>query len=134
MRLLDLHRNPDRLGIIASSLCLAHCLVTPFLFLAQTGLIVSEETHSFWWKSLDFIFLGLSFIAVHKTTQTTSNQKLKYLFWIGWSLLFTIIINEKIDLLPLAEELIYVVAIFLVSLHFYNQKYCRCNDKKCCIN
>ncbi len=44
MRLLHLNRNSDRLGILASILCLMHCLVTPFLFIARTGLIISEET------------------------------------------------------------------------------------------
>ncbi|WP_366519993.1 MerC domain-containing protein [uncultured Aquimarina sp.] len=134
MRILDLHKNSDRLGILASSLYLIHCVVTTFLFLVYTGLIVSEETHSFWWKSLDYIFFGLSFIAVHKTTQTNSNHKLKYLFWICWSLLFAIIINEKLDILTVIGGLIYVVAIFLASLHFYNQKYCICNNEKYCIN
>ncbi|WP_298317574.1 MerC domain-containing protein [uncultured Aquimarina sp.] len=134
MNILHIRSNSDTLGIIASSLCLVHCLATPFLFLANTEFILSEGEHPFWWKSLDFIFLGLSFIAVYKTTQTTSNQKLKYAFWICWSLLFAIVLNEKLHLVHLVEEIIYVVAILLVSLHFYNQKYCRCNNKKCCTN
>ncbi|WP_298541447.1 MerC domain-containing protein [uncultured Aquimarina sp.] len=134
MNILHIRSNSDTLGIIASSLCLVHCLATPFLFLAHTGLIISEGTHPFWWKSLDFIFLGLSLIAVYRTTQTTSNHKLKYFFWLCWSLLFIIVINEKLDLIPLAEEFIYIIAISLAILHFYNQKYCSCNNDKCCTN
>ena len=134
MNILRIHNNADTLGIIASSLCLVHCLATPFLFLAQTGLIISEGAHPLWWKSLDFIFLGLSFIAVYRTTQVTSNQKLKYIFWVCWSLLFGIVLNEKLGVLPLAEGVIYVVGASLVGLHFYNKKYCKCNNEKCCKN
>lgn len=132
MKILDLRSTSDSLGILASSLCLVHCLVTPFLFLAQAGSIISEGIHPFWWKSLDFIFLGLSFIAVYRTTQTTANKKIKYLFWIFWALLFVIVVNEKLGLLPIAEEVMYVVTISLVGLHIYNQKYCMCKNEKCC--
>ncbi len=134
MRLLNLLGNSDRLGILASCLCLIHCLVTPFLFLAHTGLIVSKGTHHFWWKSLDLIFLVLSFIAVYRTTQTTSNKKLAFAFWLCWSLLFVIVLNEKLHLISLAEEFIYIIAVVLASLHLYHQKYCRCNNEKCCTN
>ncbi len=123
--------NSDTLGIIASSLCLVHCLVTPFLFLAHTGLIISEGTHPIWWKSLDFIFLGLSFMAIRRSSKTTSKPKMKYAFWKSWLLLFVIVINEKLSMFPIPEETIYLASSLLVVLHVYNLKYCQC-EQECC--
>ncbi|MBP2830872.1 MerC domain-containing protein [Aquimarina sp. U1-2] len=110
---------------MASSLCLAHCLLTPFLFMAHSGSMLFHNEHPLWWKSLDIIFLGLSFLAVRKSSRTTSKSKMKYAFWISWLLLFIIVINEKLALFPLAEETIYLASSLLVILHVYNLKYCQ---------
>ncbi|WP_271783219.1 MerC domain-containing protein [Aquimarina algiphila] len=134
MKILHIHSNSDTLGILASGLCLLHCLFTPFLFLAHTGSALFHEGYSFWWKSLDIIFLGLSFIAIRQSTKTTTNLKIKYAFWSTWLLLFIIILNEKLSIFPLPEEVIYVVSLSLVGLHFYNKKYCSCEGEKCCTN
>ncbi len=134
MNILQIRSNSDTLGIIASSLCLAHCLATPFLFLANTGSTLFQDGHSLWWKSLDIIFLGISFIAIRQTTKTTTNHRIKYAFWSAWTMLLFIIMNEKLSIIPLPEEVIYVVSLILVGLHFYNKKYCRCKDEKCCTN
>ncbi|MBW1296668.1 MerC family mercury resistance protein [Aquimarina litoralis] len=117
--------------MIASSLCLLHCVATPFLFLAHAESHSAESENPFWWKSMDYIFLGLSFIAIYWTTKHTTKPVVKYMFWILWSLLFICIMNEKLELIHLGEGVIYVIAISLVGLHFYNQKYCRCDNEEC---
>ncbi|WP_244543026.1 MerC domain-containing protein [Aquimarina amphilecti] len=134
MNILHLRSKSDTLGIVASGLCLLHCLVTPFLFMAHTGSMIFKDINPLWWKSLDFVFLVLSFLAIHRTTKTTSKPKIKYAFWISWSLLLIIIMNEKFEILSLPEIIIYPITLFLVVLHYYNQKYCRCEDEKCCQN
>ncbi len=134
MNILHIRSNSDTLGIIASSLCLLHCLATPFLLLAHTGSTVFQDGYSVWWKLLDIIFLGLSFIAILQSTKTTTDSRIKYAFWSTWLLLLFIIMNEKLSILSLPEEVIYVVSVVLVGLHFYNKKYCRCKGEKCCAN
>lgn len=136
LKLLDIQNNSDKLGMLASSLCLIHCIATPFLFLAHTASHAADHHVSkpLWWKSMDFIFLALSFIAVYRSTQTTSRPIMKYLFWSLWGILFASILNEKLELIHLGESIIYVVTLSLVALHFYNQKYCKCDDEKCCEN
>ncbi len=131
MNISHIRNHSDTLGIIASSLCLAHCLATPFLFLAHTGLIISEEAHPFWWKSLDFLFLGLSYMAIRRSSRTTSKLKMKYAFWMSWLLLFIIVINEKLSIFSVPEETIYVASSLLVILHVFNLKYCQC-QQECC--
>ncbi len=133
MNISHIRNNSDTLGIVASGLCLAHCLVTPFLFMAHTGTVILQDEHPSWWKSLDIIFLGLSFMAIRRSIKTTSKPKMKYAFWISWLLLFVIVINEKLSVFPLAEETIYIASLLLVVLHVYNLKYCQC-EQKCCKN
>jgi len=123
---LQTRKNSDTLGMIASALCLAHCLLTPFIFVAQTGAIVLQDIHPGWWKSLDIIFLGLSLIAIRKSAKLTSKMYMKYAFWICWILLFAVIINEKLSIFPIPEEITYIISLSLVGLHFYNLKYCQC--------
>ncbi|WP_370540881.1 MerC domain-containing protein [Aquimarina sp. EL_43] len=134
MNISHIRNNSDTLGIIASSLCLAHCLITPFLFIANTGSVMLQDVHPTWWKSLDIIFLGFSFIAISRSVKTTSKPKMKYAFWISWLLLFVIVLNEKFLLISLPEALIFVASLLLVVLHFYNLKYCQCKQKCCKTN
>ncbi|WP_081740385.1 MerC domain-containing protein [Aquimarina pacifica] len=134
LNILDIRSNSDTLGIIASSLCLVHCIATPFLFLAHTGPALFEGGYSVWWKSLDFIFLGLSFIAIYRSTKTTISTRIKYAFWFAWLSLLLIVINEKLSIFYFPEEAIYVVSILLVGLHFYNKRNCHCKGEKCCVN
>ncbi|WP_235016273.1 MerC domain-containing protein [Aquimarina sp. AU474] len=131
MNISHIRRNSDTLGIIASSLCVIHCLVTPFFFIAHTGSIILKDLHPFWWRSLDFIFLGLSFMAIRRSTKTSSKPEMKYAFWISWLLLFIIVVNEKLGIVPLPEEAIYITSLSLVALHFYNLIFCQC-EQKCC--
>ncbi|WP_317193989.1 MerC domain-containing protein [Aquimarina mytili] len=131
MNISQIRSNSDTLGIMASSLCLAHCLLTPILFMAHTGSVLFQDEHPFWWKSLDIIFLGISFMAIRRSSKTTTKPKMKYAFWISWMLLFVIVMNEKLSMFPLAEETIYLASSLLVILHVYNLKYCQC-EQGCC--
>jgi hypothetical protein len=123
-------RNSDIIGALASSLCLVHCIATPFLFIAQTA--SAHHHHApMWWKSIDFVFLVISFFAVHWSVKTTSKMWIKWAFWLTWAFLTLVILNEKLELFHLAEELIYIPALGLVGLHIYNRKYYQCKDEKC---
>ena len=88
-------QKPDTLGAIASTLCVVHCLATPLLFIAHTCTLGVCETAPGWWKSLDYLFLAISFFAIHRSTQTTSKKVMKYALWTNWAALFFLIINEK---------------------------------------
>lgn len=128
-----LHKSKsDTLGMLASSLCLIHCILTPFIFIVHTQIVNHDASAPIWWKMLDYGFLAISFIAVYWSVKTTNAQWIKSAFWIVWSMLFIILMNEKVALLPIPEFAIYFPSIGLVFLHFYNQKYCQCKDEACC--
>ena len=126
--------KPDIFGAVASSLCVVHCLVTPLLFISHLYTSTGYEAVPFWWKDLDFLFLTISFIAIYRATKTTSKNFMKYALWIGWIVLFFLILNEKIAWLAVPEILNYAAALTLTSFHIYNLKYCQCNNENCCAN
>ena len=129
-----LKQKPDLLGTFASSLCLVHCLATPFVFIAQTCTASCCSGAPTWWSFIDYLFLVVSFFAIYFSTKATTLEWIKPMLWLSWSALLFIIINEKIELLPLPKTLIYIPSISLMMLHLYNKKYCNCENDKCCLN
>lgn len=135
MSIIRLNKDSDTLGMIASILCMLHCLAAPlFLIAPTTSVLMQEEDHTNLWGLLDLIFLAISFVAIYWSARTTSKREVKYALWTAWLLLFVIVMNEKFELLPLPEFVIYPVTIVLIVLHYYNLRYCRCKDEKCCSN
>ncbi|MEP3836917.1 MAG: MerC domain-containing protein [Algibacter sp.] len=127
-------KKSDILGTLSSTLCLVHCVATPFIFLAQASSTTCCDTPPNWWKLMDYVFLSISFLAIYWSTKTTSIKWIKPVLWINWVILAGIILNEKVEALHLPEALIYIPSIALVALHLYNRKYCHCNTNKCCVN
>ena len=129
-----LKQKPDSIGAIASTLCLIHCLATPFVFIAQSCALTCCSGVPMWWGSIDYIFLIISFFTVYRSTQTTTKNWIKPALWISFTALFMVIINEKINAINLNEKAIYIPAIALIMLHLYNKKYCQCHTNTCCTN
>ncbi|WP_442264891.1 MerC domain-containing protein [Tenacibaculum sp. ZS6-P6] len=128
-----LTQKSDTIGVLSSGLCLVHCVFTPFLFVIQThGSCCEGSEVPFWWKSIDYIFLVISFFAIYKSAKQTSKNWIKYAFYSFWIVLSFIILNEKFILIKIPEETIYIASLSLVILHLYNSKYCRCSNEKCC--
>lgn len=126
--------KPDTFGALASTLCMMHCIATPFLFIAQTCSVSCCETTPIWWKGLDYVFLIISFFAIYRATRTTSNKSMKLALWVAWFVLLLVISNEMFEFVYLPESFSYVPALTLVALHLYNLKYCQCKTENCCTN
>ena len=128
MQIPKLSQKSDVIGAWASTLCLIHCLSTPFIFVVQAEII----NHLQWWKMLDLFFLIISFIAILRSVKTSSKKWIKIALWVSWTVLMVVILNEKFAVFPLAEQAIYSPTIGLVFFHLYSQKYCQCSHKNCC--
>lgn len=126
-----LTNQSDLFGAFASSLCLIHCLATPFIFLAQAGAATCCESAPFWWHSIDYVFLVISFIAVYYSATNTSLKWMPVALYSGWGLLALFILNEKFHLFHLDHLFIFIPAMGLVGLHLYNRRYCNCDDEAC---
>lgn len=124
--------KPDNIGALASSLCLVHCLATPFIFITQSCAASCCETSPLWWQWIDYGFLVISFFAVYRSSQTTSKNFMKWLLWISWTIFFISIINNRLDLFFAPEIFMNCAAINLVILHLYNLNYCQCKNDQCC--
>jgi multidrug transporter EmrE-like cation transporter len=124
----------DKVGIIASTLCMIHCIATPFLFLAKSCSASCCEASPSWWSSLDFLFLTVSFFAIYQSNKNSSKTYIKYALWTSWGVLLAVLLNEKFQLLALAESAIYFPAMMLVILHVYNSRYCQCKAETCYTN
>ncbi|RNC90155.1 MAG: MerC domain-containing protein [Allomuricauda sp.] len=132
MNVLQLTTKSDIIGASASALCLIHCVATPLLFVAQAGLVGDGESHPEWWGTLDFIFLFISLLAIWWSGKNTSKTWMRIALWASWSVLFFVVLNEKLSIIALAEQIIYIPAIALIFFHLYNRKYCQCGRGDCC--
>ena len=128
MKISTIH--PDNIGATFSTLCVIHCFATPILFVTQSYMLVVPG----WWQALNYVFLLLSFFAVYKTSQNSSNQIVKILLYIFWGILATLLISEEFELFHLTEFITYSTGLTLAGLHIYNKKYCQCDDEECCVN
>jgi hypothetical protein len=124
----------DKVGIIASALCMIHCIATPFLFIAKSCSATCCETAPGWWTLIDYLFLIVSFFAIYRSSKNTSKTWMKYALWISWTLLLVVLLNEKLLYFSLFNYAIYFPALALVVLHFYNLKYCQCKTDNCWIS
>jgi len=129
---IDLHH--DKLGIVSSTLCMIHCIGTPFIFFAKACQTTCCSGAPVWWLVIDYIFLVISFVAIYYTTQKKINIWLNKLFWISWTTLLFAVIEHSFSLSLVPNYFIYIPAFIIILLHIYSLKYCKCSENSCCIN
>ncbi|MEM1120619.1 MAG: MerC domain-containing protein [Bacteroidota bacterium] len=122
----------DLFGMLASSLCMIHCLATPLIFVVQASATCSD-VGPVWWRTLDYLFLIVSFFAIQQSAKTTTAAWMPKAMYGAWILLAFLIINDSFHALPLPHASIYLPALSLVVLHVYNQKYYNCEAEECCV-
>lgn len=122
----------DKIGVISSTLCMIHCIITPFIFLAKVCSISCCSEAPVWWQIIDYLFLGISFVAVYYSTKDKSLDWLKIFFWITWFFLFITIVNHTLEIIYLNPNLIYIPAFLIIMLHLYNMHFHKCHNKNCC--
>ena len=127
------HFSADNVGMASSSLCLVHCILTPFIFIAQACSVSCCANSPTWWKAIDFIFLIISFAAVYFAAKNSSKSWVRITLYALFGLLSLFIINEHAGNLQLPRLMFYTPAFLLFALHLYNKKYCQCTDN-CCEN
>ncbi|PZE17739.1 MerC domain-containing protein [Putridiphycobacter roseus] len=124
----------DTIGIFAGTLCLVHCVATPFIFIAKACASTCCSAAPTWWKWIDYLFIVVSFIAIYYATKNSNKRWIQIALWGAWTVLLFTIINEAIVMLVLPESFIYYPALSIVALHLYNRRYCTCQEDKCCAN
>ncbi len=121
----------DYIGAIAGTLCLIHCAITPFVFIAKACTDVCCESAPTWWKMIDFVFLIISFLAIYQTTKNTNKPWLNRAFWISWLALCLLIFNEQLLWMKVDKLITYFPALLIIVFHLYSLKYCKCSKNTC---
>jgi hypothetical protein len=105
----------DLIGVLSSSICLAHCVATPLLIAFGAGFI----TNPFF----KYLFLIISFVSIFKATENITSKKISLLLWISfWGFLFSTLFQEEYEWL---HYLGYLFAILIIIGHILNIKHCR---------
>lgn len=128
----ELKNKSDDLGMISSTICMIHCLLTPFLFAIKAcSANGCCESSPWWWKGVDVLFLVISLFAVLKSYRDSANHLVKVALFVSWIGLAFVIINEYKHIISLSQYAIYVPAVSLIVLHYINRKYCVCQESCC---
>jgi hypothetical protein len=131
---LNNEKGANKIGVLASSLCLLHCIATPLIFVTQLCTETCCSDAPAYWRWIDYTFLVVSFIAVYQSTKMSSNNLVRIGLWLSWLALFLVLINEKFHFFSVPNETIYFPALALIVLHTYNSKFCKCEAAKCCVD
>ena len=124
----------DNIGIIAGTLCMIHCILTPFLFIAKACSTVCCSDTPVWWQLVDYAFLIISFYAIYFITKKSTLSWIKISFWTSWVFLFLTLINHTFMIIPLSKYIMYIPASAIIFLHFYNLRFCKCSEESCCVD
>ncbi|MEM9820211.1 MAG: MerC domain-containing protein [Bacteroidota bacterium] len=116
------YRKSDLFGVLASSLCLLHCLATPFIFVVQACSARCGGTGHWRGYPSDFLFLVLSMVAIYYSAKTTRLSWIPTVLYAVWGLLIFLIANGRFQFLDIAPTLVYLPAFVLVYLHAYDRK------------
>ena len=126
----SLHVSSDSVGIVASGLCMVHCIATPILIVCKTTCAASCQAAPLWWRSFDILFLVISLFAVIYSVKITSKQWVKNALIASWSLLFLSELFKNLTHIHFVHYLAYIPATALIVTHLYNRKLC-CSAHTC---
>ena len=128
---MKLELQYDKIGIISSTLCMIHCIGTPFIFIAKSCSATCCSDAPTWWLMIDYLFLIIAFFAIFHTTNSSTSQWLKILFWTTWTILLFSIADHTFSYYIFPKNFSYFPGICIVALHFYNLKINKCENKDC---
>jgi hypothetical protein len=106
--------KPDILGIASASLCVVHCLFTPFLILTASNFS--------WWHEMSYLFLLISFFAAFEASNHTESRVFPLILWSFFLILSVCILFDE-DF-PILHEISYLASLGLIIGHIYNLCYC----------
>jgi hypothetical protein len=128
------NNKSDLFGLIASSLCMVHCLITPLIFVVQACTTSCCDAGPWWWSLIDYFFLVISLVAIYYSAKTTSLKWMPFALYLSWGVLTLLMLHERFYYFDIPHTVIYIPAFSLVFFHLYNRKYCTCEKVSCCVD
>lgn len=118
------HTQSDLLGIISSGLCTIHCIITPLFFASKPMIDGLSHAHGHGlFGFLDYLFLGLSFLAVWYSSKHSTSSIIKKILWLAWCVFAFGLLSEAFHL-PYSDGFIYTGSVMLIVAHIQNYRHC----------
>lgn len=124
-------KSADLIGSLAGGLCLIHCLITPFIFVAKACSATCCSSAPAWWHYIDYLFIAVSFVAIYLSVRNMDTKWVKTTLWTSWISLVLFTLNESFDWYSISQEIIHIPAFAIIGLHLYHMKFCYCTDESC---
>jgi MerC mercury resistance protein len=121
-------RDWDRWGIVASALCVVHCIATPIIALALPGIAATEGvTHGLLGVAI-VVFASLAFIP---GCRTHGKHRVLLLGMIGVVLIWTaLLLPQALADDGLRDAITVVGGLAMVAAHVFNVILCRrCTER-----
>ena len=125
-------KKSDIVGASSSALCLIHCMVTPFFFIAATCSKSCCSAAPGWWQSIDYFFVIISLVAIRFSIKSSDSKVVKYGLIFSWVALCFLTFNISFQWIFISENVRFIPAFSLIGFHVYNIRYCKCIKKECC--
>lgn len=110
------YSKADIVGIIASSICIIHCVLTPLIAIIFSELIKEK------YELLNYFFLFISLVSVVLSVKSTKHPFIKSLLIYFWIQLSVGLFFEDKNIV--FSILMYFSAIGLIGTHVLNIKGC----------
>ena len=112
-------RNADLIGFYSSMICMVHCIVLPVIITMSLFSINGFGEH---WHTLDYIFIGLSFLAVLYATKRSPTQNMKIGLWFSFTIFSVALMSHEIA--PWMLFISLAASVALMILHIVNYRVC----------
>lgn len=117
-------KSSDSVGILASVVCLLHCLMLPVLILFRVPMSHWLEEY---WHAFDFVFLGIGFVAVLYSARRTPFTWMRYFLWFSFAALAASITLKHYE--TVFNTIAIVAALVLIIAHIINLRQLTCAVK-----
>lgn len=114
-----LYKNADLIGFTSSLLCVIHCIALPILIALSYFAVTEVGEH---WHWLDYIFIGLSFIAVKYAVMRTTESGMRMAFWATFVIFSLALMAHEIA--PWMILISLAASLVLMVLHLVNYRSC----------
>ncbi|MEM7511212.1 MAG: MerC domain-containing protein [Bacteroidota bacterium] len=120
-------QRADLAGVIASGLCIIHCILTPVIVVSLPFLSHQHGDHYHGhWAGLDSLFVLLSLIAVFFASRDTHKPGIGIALWLSWAA-FAIGIFLHMWHIEVGEIISYIGSFALIITHLVNLRYHKLN-------
>ena len=112
----------DKVGICASSICLVHCLITPFILLAYPAINMAYADNEYFHFIMAIFVIGAALMAVLPHCKKHDHKDIIVLALSGSGLILFAVLGHEILGEVLEHILTIIGSIIMLTAHYKNIK------------